>query len=79
LHIGDIPPSGLNEVDRVLEEAVEKGEERSAILEYDGGLERKEANKNTRAMHIQPAIDDLIRRGLVSIEGGVSGVNAPLC
>jgi hypothetical protein len=66
----DISPTCLNEVDRVLEAAVEAAEERAAILEHDGGLQQQEADETARAMHIQPVIDDLLRRGLVSIEGG---------
>jgi hypothetical protein len=68
-----IDNAGFTEVDLVLEEAIEKAEERSAILEHDGGLERKQANETARVMHIQPAIDDLLRRGLISIEGGDPG------
>jgi hypothetical protein len=65
--------NGFTEVDLVLEEAVEKAEERSAILEQDGGLERKQADETARVLHIQPAIGELIRRGLIFIEGGPPG------
>jgi hypothetical protein len=64
-----IPSTGLDEVDSVLEEAVFNAKERSAIMEYDGGLDRKQADEYARVMHIQPAIKELARRGLITIEG----------
>jgi hypothetical protein len=62
-------PINFDEVRRALEDAVEAAEERSAILENDGGLQRQEADETARAMHIQPAIEDLLRLWLVFIAG----------
>ena len=46
--------TGLYEVDKVLEEAIEKAEERAAILEHDGGLERKQETRGEiRAIFIE--------------------------
>ncbi len=63
-----ICPADFNELDLVLEEAVEKAEERSAILEHDGGLERKQADETARAWHIRPVIMELLHQGLITIE-----------
>ena len=59
-----------DEVDWILEDAVESAKERSAIFEYDAGLERKQADEAARIRYIQPAIEELLRRGLITIEGG---------
>jgi hypothetical protein len=65
--------TAFTEVDLVLEEAIEKAEERSAILEHDGGLERKQADETARVIHIQPVIGGLLQEGLITIEGSTSG------
>jgi hypothetical protein len=69
----DEPPINFDEVHRVLEDAAAAAEERAAILEFDAGLQRQEADEKARGLHIQPVIDDLLRRGFVSIEGEVPG------
>jgi Transcriptional Coactivator p15 (PC4) len=59
-----------DEVDWILEDAVERARERSAIFEYDAGIERKQADETARVLCIQPAIEELLQRGLITIEGG---------